>query len=488
MLIQQIESFIRRHSLLRTGARVGVAVSGGADSVCLLHVLFELRSRWNLHLEVVHVNHLLRGADSDADEDFVRGLAQTLGLPFHCRQIDVAALGPNLEQRARDARRDVFLNLIRTVPLDCVALAHTRSDQAETVLFRFLRGAYSAGLAGMRPATAEGLIRPMLEIDRTRVENWLRQRGFVWREDRTNLDQSFARNRIRHSLLPALAAGWNPNLAELLAQYATLAQEDESYWESEVDRLAPLFMVQSGTAVIVSVTGFSGLPPALARRLIRRVLQHIKGDLREIEFRHIDAILKLMRSPSGHLRLQVPGVDVLRSFHQVRFSRPRSAPLDVEFELPLSVPGQVTLPGQEQPVCLEIIERQAAIDSALTPGRDTLGSDLDWNRIQSDVLIGSNSRTELHVRNWRSGDAYRRAGDRQERKLKSLFQLARVPIWERGSWPVLSAGGRILWVRGFGPADQYAASAESTRVLRITERAQGVWTGTPSMPLLGAQQ
>ena len=477
MLIQQIESFIRRHSLLRTGSRAGVAVSGGADSVCLLHALFELRSRWNLHIEVVHVNHLLRGADSDADENFVRELAQSLGLPFHCRRIDVASLGPNLEQTARNARRDVFSDLIRSVPLDCVALAHTRSDQAETVLFRFLRGAYTSGLAAMRPATPEGLIRPLLDIHRPAIEEWMRQRGFVWREDRTNLDQHFARNRIRHSLLPALAADWNSNLADLLAQYATLAQEDESYWEGELDRLAPLFMVRSGTAIIVSITrpehgrGFSNLPAALARRLIRRVLQDLKGDLREIEYRHTDAILKLMHSPSGHLRLQVPGVDVLRSFQQVRFSMGRPAPHGGDFEFPIGVPGQVTLPGGERPVCLEIIERQAAINFAPTSGRDTLGADLDWNRIESDLLSASNSHTELLVRNWRPGDAYRRAGDRQERTLKALFQLTQIPVWERGSWPTLSAGGRILWVRGFGPAHRYAASAACTRVLRITERA-----------------
>ena len=212
--------------MLGPGMRVGVAVSGGADSVCLLYVLVELRARWDLRLSVLHLNHNLRGEESRADAEFVRELAARLGLAAVLSEADIAATVDNLEQAARDARLAFFRETMRTGPLDRVALGHTRSDQAETVLYRFLRGAGTAGLAGIRPVTVDGLIRPLLEVDRAEVERFLRERAIPWRDDSTNASRVFARNRIRHELLPQLARDWNPAIYESLAQVADWALEE----------------------------------------------------------------------------------------------------------------------------------------------------------------------------------------------------------------------------------------------------------------------
>src|SRR5579885_1855165 len=205
-VLQRIAEFVTRHRMFDGGQRVGVAVSGGADSVFLLHALHELAPRWNLRLSVVHIDHCLRGEESRGDAAFVRDLAGELALPFHPGECDVARLcretGDNLEQVARAARRRFFLGFLEDGRLDRVALGHTRSDQAETVLFRFLRGAGTAGLAGIRPVTPEGLVRPLLDVERSEVEGWLRERGIPWREDSSNADLAFARNRIRRQLLP----------------------------------------------------------------------------------------------------------------------------------------------------------------------------------------------------------------------------------------------------------------------------------------------
>src|SRR3974390_6614 len=236
-VLERVAELAADHKMFPPGARVAVAVSGGADSVCLLHLLMDLRARWNLSLTVIHVNHLLRGSDSDADERYVRDLAARLGLTAIVEHIRLPSAG-NLEQAARDARRPTSPRELDAGRFDRVALAHTLSDQAETVLFRFLRGSYTTGLAGMRPVTPEGIVRPLLETSRAEVLDYLQQHGIAWREDRTNQELRFSRNRIRHHLLPALAAEWNPGLSVLLAHHAVLAQEDESYWEAEVDRIA----------------------------------------------------------------------------------------------------------------------------------------------------------------------------------------------------------------------------------------------------------
>ena len=200
--------------MLRPGDRVAAAVSGGADSVFLLHVLAHIAPRLNVTLAgVAHLNHKLRGEASDADERFVAGLAGGLGVPFFRAEARVMEAGGNLEQAARRARIKFFETLIREGKADRIATGHTRDDQAETVLFRMLRGSGLAGLAGILPVTGEHLIRPLLETTRAEIEEFLTARGIPWREDASNADHRFARNRIRHGLLPQLEREWNPELA-----------------------------------------------------------------------------------------------------------------------------------------------------------------------------------------------------------------------------------------------------------------------------------
>src|SRR5579872_924262 len=263
--------------MFQADQRVGVAVSGGADSVCLLHVLFELAPRWNLHLHILHLDHQLRGDESREDARFVEQLAARLCLPCSLAQVDVATLardrGENLEQAARNERRRFFLEFLQSGAVDRIALGHTRSDQAETVLFRFLRGSGTAGLAGIRPVTAEGFVRPLLGIERSAVEQFLRERSIVWREDSSNASPDFARNRIRHHLLPMLQREWNPGITEMLAHTADWALEEESYWETEIDCLAARHLIVKPPAVLLRADRLADLPGAAARRLVRRAIE-----------------------------------------------------------------------------------------------------------------------------------------------------------------------------------------------------------------------
>ncbi len=265
-----------------------MAVSGGADSVCLLHMMVECFPA--LELSVLHLNHLTRGAESDADAAFVRDLAARLGLPFIYREQRIPA-DENFEQAARRARHTFFVDCLKT--LDRVATGHTRSDQAETVLFRFLRGSGTAGLSGILPMTAEGIVRPLLHLTREQVERWLGDRGLTWREDSTNRDLKFARNRIRHELLPALARDWNPALTDALARTAAIAQDEEAYWAGIVSPLAAERLRLRPPAVLFRADALTSLPRAVARRLARRALEMAKGDLRAIDLSHVDALLQL---------------------------------------------------------------------------------------------------------------------------------------------------------------------------------------------------
>jgi tRNA(Ile)-lysidine synthase len=464
-VIARVLETIERFHMFQTGQRVGVGVSGGADSVCLLHVLFELAPRWNLHLSVLHLDHRLRGEESGEDARFVERLARELGLSFSLAEVDIAGLarerGENLEQCARNERRRFFSEFLRSGALDRIALGHTRSDQAETVLFRFLRGSGTAGLAGIRPVTKEGLVRPLIGIEREAVEQFLGARNIAWREDSTNASLDFARNRIRHELLPVLRREWNPAIAEMLAHTADWALEEESYWEAEIDRLSSRILVVKPPAVYFRADELRHLAPAAARRLARRAIETVKGDLRAIDFAHIAEVLTLASQPEGDGRIQVPGVDIYRSFEWLRLAPPGMDNLgNRNFRFPAPVPGNVPLPGGGYVIGLELIEN-AHVTELSDSRYNRKVNYLDWDRISGT----------LEVRNWRPGDQYRPVGHSGEEKIKLLFQQARIPLWERRSWPVITNQDQIIWARRFGPAADRVATFESRVVLKVQETA-----------------
>ncbi len=323
-MLDQVLKTISRYRMLESGERVIAAVSGGADSVCLVHLLRE--AQVNL-AGVAHFNHKLRGEASEEDERFVSSLAARLELPFY--RAEGRPGDGNLEQEARRDRRAFFLSLLRDGVCDRVALAHTRDDQAETVLFRVLRGSGLTGLAGIHPVTEDGVIRPLIGVTRGEVLEFLRSRGIEWREDASNLDLRFARNRIRHSLLPQLASEWNPRIVDALANLGDLAYEEEVAWtirerDSRQDRLS-----------------YERLPRAEARRAVRRAIREVKGDLRGIEFGHIESVIEMMD------RVRVPGVDFIRSGEGIRAVRAVVPAVEV------TVPGTYPAPDGASEIRLE---------------------------------------------------------------------------------------------------------------------------------------
>jgi tRNA(Ile)-lysidine synthase len=431
-MLDRVLKTISRYNMLPEGARLIVAVSGGADSVCLLHVLKELAPA--SVTGVAHFNHKWRAEASDEDECFVGCLASRLSLPFF-RAEAVASHG-NREQEARRARQKFFAELGATV-----ALGHTRDDQAETVLFRFLRGSGLAGLAGISPA-ANGIIRPLIDITRAEVEQYLRARNIRWREDATNLDPGFARNRIRHSLLPQLTRDWNPNLTVTLARLADLANEEEKYWDSAVGEVPDLSSVE------LSVSSLTTLPRAQARRLIRRAIKQAKGDLRRIDFDHVEAVFDLRRT------LNLPGVKVVKSFDWLQFAPP-TVPVPVAPQK-INPPGTYPSPDGLSQICVDTTQ----IDSE--PPSDacaTLDVEACWFQ----------SCTPLVLRGWRPGDHYRPAGQSRDQKIQEMFQKARVPSWRRASWPILTGGDRIMWSRQFGVAHEFRVPGQHRTVLHIRE-------------------
>lgn len=432
--------------MLAAGQRIGVAVSGGADSVFLLHALHEI----GVARSVLHVNHQLRGAESDADETFVRDLARNFDLPVSVLNAPVP--DGNIEQEARRIRYEFFAGHIAEGHCDAVATGHTLDDQAETVLYRFLRGAGTAGLSGILPVTGSHIIRPLLDLHRAEIRAWLSQRNIRWREDLSNANPEFLRNRIRLQHLPELSASLNPSLAETLAVTADWARAEEEYWVAELDRLESQYLLRTQETVLIRTEPLLQLAVAIQRRLLRRAIEHVRGSLRGIDFHHIEAIREMMATREGSGRIQLPDLDIYRSFDWLRLAPIGfDTRLERDFETPLTIPGRTEIP-----------ERQLTIDTELvsSPPVYNVGDEvLDWDRCVGSPVL----------RNWRPGDRLQRRGRSDAEKIKTMFQDFRIPLWQRRSWPVIVSGGSILWTRRFGVASEFAAGPESRKILMIRE-------------------
>jgi tRNA(Ile)-lysidine synthase len=460
-LLRRVAGIITRYNMAPRGSRIGVAVSGGADSVALLHILHRLAPELALQLVVLHGNHGLRGAESDEDEYFVRSLSHQLGLPLIVEHIP--PLAGNLEQGAREARRSFFRRSMAAYSLERIALGHTRSDQAETVLFRLIRGSGLAGLAGMRFITEDGLVRPLLTTSRAEIRQWAASLGLEWREDSSNRETRFSRNWLRHEILPALAEKLNPNVETTLAETALLAAAEEAYWREQVASRFQRISRRTASGVILDVPSFLGEHIAVQRRLLRRAICEVRGDLRSLEMQHIEAILKVCGGSEAHDRVIVPGIDALRSYGKLLLRKP-GPQVDHHYSLELSIGQEYELPSHAGRIYIEWNDRNPEFCANFKEDQEFAGEIAEFD---GEVLLGAERTRRLSVRNWKPGDAIRLPGHAGAVKIKSLFQEHRVLLWERSRWPVLLSDGEIAWVRQFGSAAKFQKQNGTQRFLRL---------------------
>ena len=460
-LIRSVGEILHGYNMLFPGAHVGVAVSGGADSVVLLHILYRLL-QGGQHLTVLHVNHQLRGAESDADEQFVERLAASLHCPFIRTSAPVTK--GNIEQEARRRRQHFFETCKQQHGIDRIALGHTRSDQAETILFRFLRGSGLTGLAGMTPVTRSGLIRPLLFLSREEIREFARTASLIWREDSSNGDLRFRRNRLRLLTLPQLGQDYNPKLEEALARIAELAQTEESFWNARTARVYGRIVTSVPGGLTVAVASLQQLHLAQQRRLLRKSLFVLRKNLRSIDSSHIDAILRICRSDHGHDRVMIPGVDAIRSFDTLLLTGAETMKQPREYWLPVLLPGVVDLPFRAGRVIIKHVnsERLNCVTVETSAGSSKEGDYLD----RSILKMFSPGESAV-IRNWEPGDKFQRIGSSSPEKIKTLFQENRIVLWERRHWPVLVVSGKVAWVRQFGADAKFCAASDSTSLLQV---------------------
>jgi tRNA(Ile)-lysidine synthase len=487
-LNRRVLDTIRQARMMQPGDRVAVAVSGGADSVALLKLLTGLRQVIGITLLVVHFDHLLRGAESESDAQFVAELAHASGLEFILEREDVASVAArnrwNLEDAARRLRYAFFSRITEEGRATQVAVAHTADDQAETILARLFRGTGPTGLAGIYP-TVNSIVRPLIATRRRDLRRYLREVGQDWREDATNRDLSRQRAHIRERLLPIIERDFSARIAERLSELANLSREEEEFWALVIENRYRAIVHEKGKMLAIRTRDLllplcssacacdgwiqpdgrqveipAGAARSVTKRLIRRLYQGLRGDCCELAAAHVEQIIHLASQSASGRRVELPGgITVDRLFDELQFwklergefaseieTTKHSYPYKYVLQLPEHGTSTICVPELRSRIHLKVIDWSAR-------ERDTRWEALDGDRLRSSLVL----------RTWKPGDAYRPVGHRHSQKLKRLFLTRRVPREERSRWPVIECGGKVVWARGMPPAADFCAH-EETRI------------------------
>ena len=452
MLLERVRETIERHDMLRPGDTVLVAVSGGIDSVVLLDVLRRLAAELELSLHVAHLDHGLRDASAD-DARFVERLATEWSLPYHASRLDpetlVAHHKHGREGAAREARYAYLRSAARHIGADRIALGHTANDQAETILQRLARGTGIAGLQGIAPVR-RSLIRPLLHVTRTEVQTYAHDRGLPWRVDESNADLSYARNRIRHRILPELET-INPRAIDAIlraASHAVAADEVATFLVSA--EWSAVCEDEAEGRLTLRRTALAAYPPAVRSLLLREAARRIRGDLTGLALPHIDKAKDLITQQAAHGELSLPGVHVRVQGDEIRFSR-SAEPVTEPWSIPVDV-GDTTIAEPPMRLRLEIVD-----DPPTVPSENRWRETADADRVAFP----------LELRSRRDGDRFAPFGLGTEIKLKDFLINEHVPYFDRDRLPLLCDRERIVWAVGVRLSDEVRITEGTRRYLTM---------------------
>jgi tRNA(Ile)-lysidine synthase len=486
-LLECVRSTIERNHLLSPGDAVVIGISGGPDSLCLLHLLLRLRDEYDLRLHVAHLNHQLRGAEAEADAAFVTRLAAEWGLPATVESRDVPALAQErklaMEEAARQARYGFLGRVARVIGARKIAVGHNADDQVETICMHWLRGSGLAGLRGMQPASrleelrldGEGLqpsgkenelwlIRPLLEVPRAEVEAYCAAHHLQPRFDRSNLDTTYYRNRLRHELLPFLET-FNRGIRQVMLRSANIITADYAYLRQQAAQAwAEVTLHEESEAITFDLTRWRALPLSLQRSVLREAIHRLRRSLRNINWVHIENAVQGLQTGNTGTAVTLPrGLEATLGYQQFTVASKgyTETPPDMPCvctEVALHIPGRTRLPDSHWSVTAEIVDRQMLPSTALC-------HDQPWRAYLDYAVCGS----QLTVRPRRSGDRFWPQGLGDKPTTPNNFMTnAKIPRAWRDTIPLVVSPQQVLWLAGWRIDERAKVTAKTTQVLVLS--------------------
>jgi tRNA(Ile)-lysidine synthase len=462
----KVKNFIHSENLLNNGDRLLAAVSGGPDSVALLHLLYELREEFQLHLEVAHLQHGIRGEEAKEDARFVAELAEKLKLPFHLKEINLPEIKSdagkgNLEALAREERYRFFAEVVSERELHKVATAHTEDDQAETVMMWLLRGAGTKGLGGMSPvhrlrvATSASMnmpltvIRPLLNVSKSEILAYLEDRKCAYRVDRSNQNTALLRNWIRLELLPTIQQRVGMGFSARLSHLAAMLRDEDRFLDGLVQKSYESMRDSNG----LSRARLLSEPKALQRRILRHWIGLTRGHRRGLEFVHIEELLRLIKEGPPQGRLSIPGGwELVREYDTVKLAKASRSLKRICYMYEFSIGAVLRIPEAGLQLCSEEVD--ISVGAVATEPMEAL---FDREALPRNLV----------VRNFRRGDRFKPLGMTGHKKVKGLFIDKKVPVSVRATLPLLATGDEILWIPGYGRSDTARLTEKTTSILHI---------------------
>ncbi|MDD5039378.1 MAG: tRNA lysidine(34) synthetase TilS [Dehalococcoidales bacterium] len=473
-LEEKVRHFTQEHQLILNQRQLLVAVSGGPDSVCLLHILIKLSSELDMKLHIAHLNHRLRGAESDADAQYVSQLAHQLGIPATIGQYDVKAYQvqqrTSLEEAAREKRYTFLAEVARSIGTDRVAVGHTIDDNVETILLHLIRGTGTRGLRGLQPSSlwqSSGnsltVIRPLLNVSRQETVEYCQNHQFSPRIDATNLSLSPLRNRIRHQLLPLLRS-YNPRVSEALLRTARIASDNLDLLDIESAPLWGRVVQRQEDTIILNKKAFLELPRALQRHLLRAGIEELLRSLKDIETRHIEEIMNALTKPAGK-RLNLPGslvFSVEYNRYLISLDPAALSPFPIlTKEFTLKIPGKTVSADWHVEASIsslaKVVSGQDKGNNMKLKPTGNFTAHFDLEKVGSKVI----------VRRRQTGDRFQPLGMSQPKKLGKFMIDAKIPRAWRERVPIVCSPEQVLWVVGWHIDNRVKVTDETKQVLSL---------------------
>lgn len=465
-LTERTYQFITNHQLISPGDAVLVAVSGGPDSIVLLHLLHTLKERLGISLFGAHLDHMFRGRASQQDAQYVRQFCAALEIPCVIESIDVTSYGKKHHLSSQVAAREVryhFLNRVADqYQARKIALGHHADDQAETVLLNLLRGTGLNGLAGIAPMRNGRYIRPLLAVRKQAIEQYARTLDLAYRVDSTNYQPVYLRNKIRLALLPHLEEHYNPEIVAALGRLAELSREENKYIEEQTASVFEQLASHRGSdTIILPRKKFNGQPVVLRRRLVRLIWKELMGTAKDLSYQHVEIVLAQCRRPGAGIVELPAGLSCSLNYDEITFSlnnQPQHVPAPWDGSRLLSVPGKLSLPELGVAIETYLYNRQqlkVAVDAL--PANQAV---FDWDTITDQLKICTRQ----------PGARFAPQGAGGTVKLKKFFIDQKIPRAKRWSIPLICSGDEIIWVTGYRIGEYWKVTARTETILHIILR------------------
>ncbi|MHC1685542.1 MAG: tRNA lysidine(34) synthetase TilS [Clostridiaceae bacterium] len=456
-LFEEVEALILKYNMIEKDDKVIVGLSGGPDSVCLLHILYKLKEKYNLTLYAAHVNHCIRGKDADNDEEYVKELCKILGIKCFVLRKNVEQLakekGVSSEMAGRDLRYEFFENLKKELSASKIAIAHNANDRAETILMRIIRGTGLEGLEGIKAVRDNYIIRPLIEVKRGEIEEYCERESLKPRIDATNLETIYSRNKVRLELIPYIQNNFNKDIITSLIRFSENVKKDSEFIEKISNKKFHLYCDITNNKVIIKKDAFCE-DESIVTRIIRKAIAALTGSGYNFERKHIYDIISLQKSSTGKKINLVSKVISYNNYGNIELYIENNNEKLSYFHYSIPINKDIYIKELGLKITTEVI-----IDKKVNfINNNSLIKYFSYDKI---------SNSELLLRNRQNGDSFIPLGMKGKKKLKDFYIDIKMPKEERDHTPILTIGDKIAWIVGVRTSEEFKVDKNTKNILMI---------------------